>query len=156
MYGETAHSGARGKWLSSLSPRVRGNHSTDSTATIQGGSIPACTGKPRICTASATFARVYPRVYGETIKDIPYIRSIMGLSPRVRGNRGYRDVPARLYGSIPACTGKPRYRSYGSTTRRVYPRVYGETKVSPPPGNVTVGLSPRVRGNHRVDGVRHG
>ncbi len=51
--------------------------------------------------------RVYPRVYGETIKfDLP-VWATEGLSPRVRGNHRPRCDDKHPGRSIPACTGKP-------------------------------------------------
>ncbi len=89
-------------------------------------------------------------MYGETSRwstnPTNSIRTA-GLSPRVRGNPAGLEAHHAGPGSIPACTGKPRR---GVTTRcwgRVYPRVYGETRLTLTNGVAGRGLSPRVRGN---------
>ena len=83
------------------------------------------------------------------------VSAICGLSPRVRGNhvRGRRQGSG--YRSIPACAGEPSRRARLRDLRRVYPRVCGGTPNAA--GNVGqyIGLSPRVRGNHRRGMVRH-
>ena len=109
-------------------------------------SIPACTGEP---------AHAGPQSLAKT-----------GLSPRVRGNRGFGEAQGYQWRSIPACTGEPAGcigysrggvypRVYGGTTTalvtpapaRVYPRVYGGTSLAPFSSLTVRGLSPRVRGN---------
>ena len=53
--------------------------------------------------------------------------TVIGLSPRVRGNLpgvGYAISDER---SIPACAGEPRVWRYHFPTVRVYPRVCGGT-----------------------------
>ena len=70
-----------------------------------------------------------------------------GLSPRVRGNRGWGRLAWQSFGSIPACAGEPPTLPRGPAWRKVYPRVCGGTlcrALVPFSGG---GLSPRVRGN---------
>ena len=90
-----------------LSPRVRGILVQHYQEGVKRGSIPACTGNPSFSTSRSANARVYPRVYGESVSLDRQICSIRGLSPRVRGiqvNDSYQDALLR---SIPACTGNP-------------------------------------------------
>ena len=70
-----------------LSPRVRGNRHDDKESVPDRGSIPACTGEPRLRRRNGQPHPVYPRVYGGTRER--YLQEILsyGLSPRVRGNR---------------------------------------------------------------------
>ena len=90
---------------------------------------------------------VYPRVYGGT-------RNLHERSKR----------HSSVIGSIPACTGEPLVwgllrrpcgvypRVYGGTFP-IYPRVYGGTpacRLCPDDYWLTIGLSPRVRGNQYV------
>ncbi len=113
-------------------------------------SIPACTGEPRIKDLSLIIFAVYPRVYGGT-RDIR-IRNVnvIGLSPRVRGNQCRHIRLKTPLWSIPACTGEPEPSSTSACVARVYPRVYGGTgRMQLYPLNPH-GLSPRVRGNHRL------
>ena len=48
MYGETCRVGFRRKSTEGLSPHVRGNRSSVDKGSVYAGSIPACTGKPRL------------------------------------------------------------------------------------------------------------
>ena len=96
--------------------------------------------------------RVYPRGCGETLESVRVAALRRGLSPRVRGNPARRRSRPDSCRSIPAGAGKPPGSARLAAVRRVYPRGCGETGVTrsltaPPPG-----LSPRVRGNHRIDG----
>ena len=90
---------------------------------------------------------VYPRERGGTWMASPPVTSVMGLSPRTRGNHASHRYPCPGAGSIPANAGEPfSFRRLGSGTR-VYPRERGgtatPTKARPSDG----GLSPRTRGN---------
>ena len=73
-----------------------------------------------------------------------------GLSPRVRGNLIPRFRNADYRRSIPACAGEPCRSSRSPARRRVYPRVCGGTLVISISNRQITGLSPRVRGNHRL------
>ena len=50
------------------------------------GSIPAPTGKPELVALVTEEFGVYPRAYGETAAQSLGCITIMGLSPRLRGN----------------------------------------------------------------------
>ena len=95
--------------LQGLSPRVRGNPSRLRRHPRRMGSIPACTGEPRTSTGSRKAGRVYPRVYGGTSGAMIFPWMAHGLSPRVRGNQVARPDTVAVEGSIPACTGEPRW-----------------------------------------------
>ena len=95
-------------------------------------------------------AGVYPRVCGGT-QSAPSMRvSQGGLSPRVRGNRGWSRKTAPRARSIPACAGEPHSASGRKKRGRVYPRVCGGTLGGGDLQIVRQGLSPRVRGNPLV------
>ena len=146
--GETETDSQQMKYLEGLSPRVRGNLAVALLELDGRGSIPACAGKPRKGSHDGEHARVYPRVCGETLpprsrrapcRVYPRVcgetdtqqdvtASGAGLSPRVRGNRCKAKAPEQRVGSIPACAGKPRRAAPWMTSRRVYPRVCGETR----------------------------
>ncbi len=130
-----------------LSPRVRGNPSLRRRRGVAVRSIPACTGKPHRCPYARCMRLVYPRVYGETGGTGVIRMGDSGLSPRVRGNLERAVAVRILFGSIPACTGKPATGTSPCRRRRVYPRVYGETVGLPMLLDSGGGLSPRVRGN---------
>ena len=127
--------------------RVRGNQVNFHPAVIARGSIPACAGEPYHDRLKFPTIRVYPRVCGGTSSLIPKSRAILGLSPRVRGNREKEHGRSLRSGSIPACAGEPPLRTKDRTQRGVYPRVCGGTweECFLPPNKE--GLSPRVRGN---------
>ena len=77
----------------------------------------------------------------------PAVQPVLGLSPRVRGNRALCRNRHSPVGSIPACAGEPAAMAFAIAHLAVYPRVCGGTA-----GRATVpmprsGLSPRVRGN---------
>ena len=132
-----------------LSPRVRGNRGATLTLRRHPGSIPACAGEPRVRRLLSAARWVYPRVCGGTLVAIPRRQSATGLSPRVRGNLGRPYRPGRRPRSIPACAGEPPGGNPSRRVALVYPRVCGGTTRSLKFAPFWVGLSPRVRGNHR-------
>ena len=69
-----------------------------------------------------------------------------GLSPRVRGNHQRDFAGVDLAGSIPACAGEPSAHIKEEDPIKVYPRVCGGTTNDNNTGNLSRGLSPRVRG----------
>ena len=73
-----------------------------------------------------------------------------GLSPRVRGNQPQPETPQPQHGSIPACAGEPLAGLALVVAAKVYPRVCGGTRRNRGPNEWYDGLSPRVRGNHRL------
>ena len=133
--------------LKGLSPRVRGNQSAVSVGGEMLGSIPACAGEPVHRKPLGFFSGVYPRVCGGTRIPANSRIAIMGLSPRVRGNRLRVSHFREVAGSIPACAGEPPTKACTTPTPRVYPRVCGGTVITPATTLFVMGLSPRVRGN---------
>ena len=130
-----------------LSPRVRGNPPRRATTCFVVGSIPACAGEPFGGALGCHYTGVYPRVCGGTPVRCAAPGQAVGLSPRVRGNRGgIRPVPGRQR-SIPACAGEPRACVLIERQPEVYPRVCGGTSLPSLPRQAREGLSPRVRGN---------
>ena len=74
--------------------------------------------------------RVYPRACGGTECLAVYIRSIPGLSPRLRGNHAGVGLPEVHHGSIPAPAGEPLILDLAGISHE--------------------GLSPRLRGNREA------
>ena len=70
-----------------LSPRVRGNPLQMGYLHHLEGSIPACAGEPTRLSNPHRFGGVYPRVCGGTAFPVMMALMVLGLSPRVRGNR---------------------------------------------------------------------
>ena len=145
--GGTSRRGCRPIRGWGLSPRVRGNRRPAAAPGHRGGSIPACAGEPLGCYDVGQRQGVYPRVCGGTIAFDPPAASPLGLSPRVRGNRGRNGKSRQLSGSIPACAGEPSSRLSMPARSAVYPRVCGGTCVVVDYALLCQGLSPRVRGN---------
>ena len=110
-----------------LSPRVRGNHSTDLLSPASQRSIPACAGEPVGCCRMWGSRAVYPRVCGGTCEKSKQMKEVVGLSPRVRGNLVTKREQHLWLGSIP--------------------RVCGGTVQARQTALKAAGLSPRVRGN---------
>ena len=97
---------------------------------------------------------VYPRVCGGTVgKYLPF-NSIVGLSPRVRGNPPLYASRSKDNRSIPACAGEPHSNPKWAMVEWVYPRVCGGTIRFRCPVCKVEGLSPRVRGNRLMSGRR--
>ena len=148
VYGETEEGRRYITDATGLSPRVRGNPVGPVAGQMPPRSIPACTGKPAGRAHRLVAPWVYPRVYGETFYRVQWRARRQGLSPRVRGNQATGAARIPIWGSIPACTGKPVRPALVTSKLRVYPRVYGETRYIYCRAARVAGLSPRVRGNH--------
>ena len=73
--------------------------------------------------------------------------TVGSLSPRVRGNLPARCLSVIIRWSIPARAGEPYYCASLAPLFWVYPRACGGTRHSCTVIAVSVGLSPRVRGN---------
>ena len=130
-----------------LSPRVRGNHIQLEQRFNNLGPIPACAGQPGRRKGPWSSRRAYPRVCGATERDLIQRHAAQGLSPRVRGNLRPACGRHRRPGPIPACAGQPQTPTGPSAFRRAYPRVCGATTPLTLEMLLSLGLSPRVRGN---------
>ena len=126
---------------------MRGNRARGRRRRAGRRSIPACAGEPRSRRAGEDGAAVYPRVCGGTWPADHTVPLSAGLSPRVRGNQPSRSRHPDVNGSIPACAGEPRRRRRRCPGWTVYPRVCGGTRKELQ-NSKSMGLSPRVRGNH--------
>ena len=130
-----------------LSPRVRGNQGYGQHRHRFRGSIPARAGEPGTPASKPCRQRVYPRACGGTRVRSATLWPMVGLSPRVRGNRRERTRPRTYRGSIPARAGEPSRAPLCRTPGRVYPRACGGTTFVVTVTSPITGLSPRVRGN---------
>ena len=133
-----------------LSPRVRGNQHGNKHGTPHRGSIPASAGEPTRRRRRGSGPGVYPRECGGTRHASRRSPNRRGLSPRVRGNRRLQDVAEGRRGSIPASAGEPPRCAAHSPPAGVYPRECGGTRLEWRDPRWFAGLSPRVRGNHRL------
>ena len=146
--GGTSQAMRRADGVGGLSPRVRGNHDLRRRLVRRGRSIPACAGEPPGSQSWLRPAGVYPRVCGGTYLPDHAVERVLGLSPRVRGNRRCRLRSRIRRRSIPACAGEPYAAIRDFTICGVYPRVCGGTSQAMRRADGVGGLSPRVRGNH--------
>ena len=79
----------------------------------------------------------------------------VGLSPRLRGNPTGTQIRWDDYGSIPAPAGEPVLGSEARSQTPVYPRACGGTGDLWRRSQLAEGLSPRLRGNHRIPASTH-
>ena len=130
-----------------LSPRVRGNRAPITATKHISRSIPASAGEPSEHPGIPNPTKVYPRECGGTQKLCPIAQPFCGLSPRVRGNLGYRQPHIVGGRSIPASAGEPYGGPMQNQAIAVYPRECGGTLRGKGGYTNAYGLSPRVRGN---------
>ena len=110
--------------------------------------IPACAGEPWALSFLRSSSQDYPRVCGGTFMVGQGQVLVMGLSPRVRGNRNNMSHTHSCRRTIPACAGEPMKCHTTPCWQKDYPRVCGGTIVRQLMLYIHKGLSPRVRGNH--------
>ena len=130
-----------------LSPRMRGNPSIWRCMSIWRRSIPAYAGEPAQSDYAGRDSMVYPRVCGGTSVLCSVMTLLLGLSPRMRGNRRCPLLPPLVCGSIPAYAGEPPASPDSDCQSAVYPRVCGGTDCPSSQAGTHWGLSPRMRGN---------
>ena len=145
--GGTGRKAGRVVGRAGLSPRVRGNQPLPAFRHSCARSIPACAGEPHFVIAVPLNQEVYPRVCGGTLRRSWPPLLLLGLSPRVRGNRGQAGGERSRRRSIPACAGEPAVQDFPDLAVTVYPRVCGGTAGKQGRAVKFRGLSPRVRGN---------
>ncbi len=113
-----AHPRAYGENLSYLenqpnnqgsSPRIRGKQLRHATTISSGGLTPAHTGKTFGCLDLTSGSWAHPRAYRENLIFSFSAVIALGSPPRIRGKRCRRGCHGRLYGLIPAHTGKTEY-----------------------------------------------
>ncbi len=148
--GGTIISGDAGRLEVGLSPRVRGNRWRWSYQTGSSGPIPAGAGEPPAPSFPESPRGAYPRGCGGTSPSRRWRQSWKGLSPRVRGNRRPGPRSYRRTGPIPAGAGEPARRPRSRRSARAYPRGCGGTGELIFWMTLATGLSPRVRGNQRL------
>ena len=155
MCGGTCRATSGCRLAGGLSPRVRGNQNRTGQAPPRKRSIPACAGEPQKGQILLYPRAVYPRVCGGTEFTGVKIWTMVGLSPRVRGNPWNEAGTASPVRSIPACAGEPYMPLWGFMRCRVYPRVCGGTDQQLEQRMPPSGLSPRVRGNLPLGDAEH-
>ena len=92
-----------------------------------GGPVPADAGEPGFGEGTQAGRGAYPRGRGGT-RTGPGVAGVMrGLSPRTRGNRGWRVALPGRQGPIPADAGEPASPNNANFRQRAYPRGRGGT-----------------------------
>ena len=147
--GGTGPTTPAGRPAGGLSPRMRGNPLGGIGRGYIAGSIPAYAGEPRCIGRWTDYRQVYPRVCGGTRCSTIYHLTIVGLSPRMRGNPAAVTLLCVAIGSIPAYAGEPPSPIFDPAPVQVYPRVCGGTTGESVGRPERRGLSPRMRGNQR-------
>ena len=150
--GGTATNAQANAVQAGLSPRVRGNPHQFWWAALLGRSIPARAGEPQHVAELTVPVRVYPRACGGTAVVRGADKNAYGLSPRVRGNRVHPRQHDSVGRSIPARAGEPAIPGSAPAGGTVYPRACGGTRLRRLYPVRYGGLSPRVRGNHQLEG----
>ena len=138
-----------------LSPRLRGNLPNWPLHAGHRRSIPAPAGEPSRPHPRRQPTAVYPRACGGTPIVGTGIDAVLGLSPRLRGNRVQYLRDGLPIGSIPAPAGEPSMSAIARCLSRVYPRACGGTISPLVRATLNVGLSPRLRGNRRRYSSQH-
>ena len=130
-----------------LSPRGRGNLREAPGRAPYLRSIPAWAGEPESYGQVNHPIQVYPRVGGGTASLVALALSLLGLSPRGRGNQERSQGRNDHSRSIPAWAGEPAGGPPRFAPLQVYPRVGGGTPWRESGPRRPWGLSPRGRGN---------
>ena len=121
--------------ISSVHPRVCGEHPLRHARRSYRRFIPACAGNITTSQGATTFGSVHPRVCGEQGHSV---------HPRVCGEHRLRLIQHRF---IPACAGNMIINGVLAALQEVHPRVCGEQHVSSRARQASIfGSSPRVRG----------
>src|SRR5690554_2467392 len=130
-----------------LSPRLRGNRVCARDINRRKRTIPASAGEPVAAPIDSILVTDYPRVCGGTECNKHGEAPLKGLSPRLRGNHRKARRLLTLYGTIPASAGEPSLLTSSLGHNWDYPRVCGGTFGHASTILITIGLSPRLRGN---------
>ena len=131
-----------------LSPRMRGSPQRPHRLKHRRGPIPAHAGEPGRADVTHRWAGAYPRACGGALRFMAARSVAWGLSPRMRGSRGQRDLGVRLRGPIPAHAGEPFGSGCCWGSSWAYPRACGGAAARAAAIAADWGLSPRMRGSH--------
>ena len=115
-------------------------------------SIPARAGEPSRGPCDRRPREVYPRPCGGAATVSQPSTAGTGLSPPVRGSRGWVGLCFRPPGSIPARAGEPRLGETVLGLHEVYPRPCGGASKGQSRLDYPGGLSPPVRGSRQWSG----
>ncbi|KXS37980.1 MAG: hypothetical protein AWU55_1920 [Halomonadaceae bacterium T82-2] len=132
-----------------LSPRLRGSGLAGQLPHGASRVIPAPAGIGRRVSVSRRCRAGYPRACGDRINSLELLRSMCGLSPRLRGSVAGAQELVRKDRVIPAPAGiGPQFPSPQCAIAG-YPRACGDRVSSGSSSTIFDGLSPRLRGSGR-------
>ena len=135
---------------------MRGNPAEAGRRLVGEGTIPADAGEPHATASGQMAHRDYPRGCGGTVPRVAARIAVVGLSPRMRGNRVALGQADAAQGTIPADAGEPRSPAASPSTSGDYPRGCGGTDRFAGCYGLKEGLSPRMRGNLSAMSARKG
>ena len=144
--GENAHGHGRRHRRRGSSPRGRGKPHGARLAPGVSGLIPAWAGKTCKSNPYVLGVRAHPRVGGENLEGVVYVRQTLGSSPRGRGKPVSLHLEEGTGGLIPAWAGKTCCCVCALFAHRAHPRVGGENSPPTPARRRFSGSSPRGRG----------
>ena len=128
------------------SPRGRGKLVPCAGIPGVAGLIPAWAGKTCKSNPYVLGVRAHPRVGGENLEGVVYVRQTLGSSPRGRGKPVSLHLEEGTGGLIPAWAGKTCCCVCALFAHRAHPRVGGENSPPTPARRRFSGSSPRGRG----------
>ena len=128
------------------SPRIRGEFDVGGPGLVVLGIIPANTGRIHLMVSTAQSRWDHPREYGENSSTSQPSRDSQGSSPRIRGEWQLGVAPDRIYGIIPANTGRIIGSTWNHGIAWDHPRECGENLPTLIATCVSMGSSPRIRG----------
>ena len=108
--------------------------------------IPACAGRTSATPSASSTPPDHPRVCGANAALAAALVSLVGSSPRVRGEPNHRNFPRPNFRIIPACAGRTSQQPHGPPPWPDHPRACGANIHRRGRGSVNDGSSPRVRG----------
>ena len=144
--GENAHGHGRRHRRRGSSPRGRGKPHGARLAPGVSGLIPAWAGKTCKSNPYVLGVRAHPRVGGENLEGVVYVRQTLGSSQRGRGKPVSLHLEEGTGGLIPAWAGKTCCCVCALFAHRAHPRVGGENSPPTPARRRFSGSSPRGRG----------
>ena len=112
------------------SPRIRGEFPISRLSTTVPGIIPANTGRMLWRPRWFGYIGDHPREYGENAVTCRFTMSMLGSSPRIRGEFNHVLDDAGSQGIIPANTGRIIVSVLPRIAERDHPREYGENSYS--------------------------
>ena len=128
------------------SPRMRGTLIHAVAHPLEQRFIPAYAGNTQAGGKADRIVAVHPRVCGEHASEDWQAFGPAGSSPRMRGTRNPKRIPARNIRFIPAYAGNTGATGGASAARLVHPRVCGEHGQTERERLLLAGSSPRMRG----------